>query len=206
MAADSTIYRVSIGTNRYAPEACSDISMYRTSADGEDFSLGQLIAAVSIRTAAALEARSVLNLNRLANKSEFSKALSNAIQQLTATTGPDGKDAVVKWNDPVALPEGYHPRSDVFAKQNTLWNFFVYECDVNPKTLPSDLGTIKNRLAAFAVIRPVVENVLRFSQMQQIEAETTIKRRDTALQTAGNVVKQLTGSMLEQAAAMKVRG
>ena len=204
MSADSTIYRVAVGTNRYAPEACSDINMYRTSADGEDLSLGQLIAAVSIRTAAALEARSVLNLNRLADKTQFSEALSNAVQQLTATTGPDGKEAVVTWNDPVKLPEGYHPHSDIFAKQNTLKNFFVYECEVTGN-LPSDLSTVKNRLAAFAVIRPAVENVLRFSQMQQIEADTALKRRDTALQTAGNVVKQLTGSMLEQAAAIRGR-
>ena len=205
MAADSTIYKVAIGTNRYAPEACSDINLYRTSADGEDLSLGQLIAAVSIRTAAALEARSVLNLNRLADKTEFSEALSNAVQQLTATTGPDGKEAVVKWTDPVTLPKGYHPRSDAFAKQNTLWNFFVYECEISPSKLPSDLSTIKNRLAAFAVVRPAVENVLRFSQMQQIEADTAIKRRDTALQTAGNVIKQLSGSMLGQAVAMRGR-
>ena len=205
MAADSTIYSVAIGTNRNAPAECSDINMYRTSADGENLSLGQLVAAVSIRTAAALEARSVLNLNRLADKTEFSKALSNAIQQLTATTGPDGKDAVVKWTDPVKLPEGYHPISDDFAKKNTLWNFFVCECKVEQQKLPKDLDTLKNRLAAFAIVRPAVENVLRFSQMQQIEADTAVKRRDTALQTAGNVIKQLSGSMLGQAAAMRVR-
>lgn len=195
------IFTDRIGTNRYAPAGSDAVNLYRTSEFGEQFTLGQLIAAVSIRTAASLEARAVIDLNRLSVNTEYATALSNAVQMLTNDS--DDENAVT-WTMAVTLPEGYRTKSAQFAAENTLKNFFVYECGIDAAKLPADLKTLKNRLDAYAQVKDVMENVTRTSQMQQIEVQTSISRRDVALASSANVIKALGQSAMFTAQSLKM--
>ena len=195
------IFTDRIGTNRYAPAGSDAVNLYRTSEFGEQFTLGQLIAAVSIRTAASLEARAVIDLNRLSVSTEYATALSNAVQMLTNDS--DDENAVT-WTMAVTLPEGYQTKSAQFAAENTLKNFFVYECGIDAAKLPADLKTLKNRLDAYAQVKDVMENVTRTSQMQQIEVQTSISRRDVALASSANVIKALGQSAMFTAQSLKM--
>ena len=195
------IFTDRIGTNRYAPAGSDAVNLYRTSEFGEQFTLGQLIAAVSIRTAASLETRAVIDLNRLSVSTEYATALSNAVQMLTNDS--DDENAVT-WTMAVTLPEGYQTKSAQFAAENTLKNFFVYECGIDAAKLPADLKTLKNRLDAYAQVKDVMENVTRTSQMQQIEVQTSISRRDVALASSANVIKALGQSAMFTAQSLKM--
>lgn len=195
------IFTDRIGTNRYAPAGSDAVNLYRTGEFGEQFTLGQLIAAVSIRSAAALEARAVIDLNRLSVSTEYATALSNAVQMLTNDS--DDENAVT-WSMAVTLPEGYRTKSAQFAAENTLKNFFVYECGIDAAKLPADLKTLKNRLDAYAQVKDVMENVTRTSQMQQIEVQTSISRRDVALASSANVIKALGQSAMFTAQSLKM--
>ena len=53
-----------IAVNRYAPEGSQAINLYSTET-ASDLTLGQLVAAVCIRTAGALEEQSVNKMNRM---------------------------------------------------------------------------------------------------------------------------------------------
>lgn len=195
------IFTDRIGTNRYAPAGSDAVNLYRTGEFGEQFTLGQLIAAVSIRSAAALEARAVIDLNRLSVSTEYATALSNAVQMLTNDS--DDENAVT-WSMAVTLPEGYRTKSAQFAAENTLKNFFVYECGIDAAKLPADLKTLKNRLDAYAQVKDVMENVTRTSQMQQIEVQTSISRRDVALASSANVIKALGQSAMFTVQSLKM--
>lgn len=195
------IYTDRIGSNRYAPAGSDAVNLYRTSEFGEQFTLGQLIAAVSIRSAAALESRAVIDLNRLSVSTEYATALSNAVKMLTNDS--DDENAVT-WTMAVTLPEGYRTKSAQFAAENTLKNFFVYECGIEADKLPADLKTLKKRLDAYAQVKDVMENVTRTSQMQQIEVQTSISRRDVALASSANVIKALGQSAMFTAQSLKM--
>ena len=58
------IESIQIATNRYAPAGSEQVLMYDTGASGP-LTLGQLVQAVCIRTAAALEAQSVNKMNTM---------------------------------------------------------------------------------------------------------------------------------------------
>ena len=58
------IESIQIATNRYAPAGSEAIQMYDTGASGP-LSLGQLVQAVCLRSAAAYEAQSVVKMNTM---------------------------------------------------------------------------------------------------------------------------------------------
>ena len=65
---------IQIGVNRYAPAGSEDVNLYATPAS-TPLTIGQLVQAVCIHAAAALEVQSVLKMNRMTAGSE---KLSNA--------------------------------------------------------------------------------------------------------------------------------
>ena len=64
------ISTVEIATNRYAPSGSAAINLYSTGLEGgSNLTLGQLVIAVSIRSAAAYEAQSVVKMNEMSSDS-----------------------------------------------------------------------------------------------------------------------------------------
>ena len=76
-----------IATNRYAPAGADAISLYGTElADG--LTLGQLVIAVSMRSAAEYEAQGVVKMNRMAGGSEKLEKMAAFMEDIAAGFGP----------------------------------------------------------------------------------------------------------------------
>lgn len=171
-----------IGTNAYAPASANAINLY--SIDGaEGLTLGQLIAAVSLRTAAIHERRGVLLMNGVTSQNSFMTAMANVAQQII--TDGSSYAALCK------LPDNYTPRSSVFSGAKTIYNFLVYECELQPSDLPANLNGENQRLKAFAQLKSKIDSATTTSQETMIELQTCISRRDVAIQTSTNLVKAL---------------
>lgn len=190
------IYTETINTTRYAPPESCEVKGYWIDGYDRMMTLGQLVAAVSVRTAAACEARTTLELNRLAGNTVFLEALTNAVTMIA-----DEDDAT--WNTPMRLPERYTCRSAMFEADPTLKNFVVYECKVDAAALPAELASIKDRLDAYAQVKPVLEQQTRDDQMLMISVQSTISNRDVAISTSANGIKGIIGSMLNAAGALR---
>ena len=61
------LYLEQISTSRYAPQGSDQVYLYSNGLEGgSHLTLGQLVIAVSMRSAAAYEAQSVVKMNRMA--------------------------------------------------------------------------------------------------------------------------------------------
>ena len=206
-------------SNRYVVDGSAlTCALYETTLSPERLTFGQLISAVSLRLGAANEARAVLAMNRLTNNIGFATLLSAVVKKLTEEPDGDNKLAwdtdVWKMVDGLVKKDDYSCRSELFAASPTLENFVLQECGVtSTTTLPGDdddagkktenLNTTRSRLDAYALLRPVMEEVTRASEVLQVDVETDISRRDVAMTTASNIIKAFAASLLSAAQAMK---
>ena len=72
-----------IAINRYAPIGCDQIKLYSNGfSGGSDLTLGQLVIAVSMRSAAVCEAQSVVKMNMMASGSLYLDKTSEYMEQL----------------------------------------------------------------------------------------------------------------------------
>ena len=175
-----------IGVSHYAPSGANAINLYAT-ATASELTLPQLVAAVSLRTAAHLEARSVTKMNAVTAETSLMTALGNVTKQLAACN--------VSWETPCDLPDGYEARSEKFRERNTIKNFMVYECDIAESSLPSKLSLFDDYMAAFAQLKPVIDSKTTVSQETMIQIQTCLSRRDIAFQTSSNIIKSFGVSM-----------
>ena len=197
MAGASEITAVQIGVNYYAPAGSNAVNLYQTKTS-EPLTLSQLIAAVTLRIAAACELRSINQLNRLNNQSMWSTALSKIISYLTANES--------KWTDNIwdVLPEGYSPKNSGFTESTaTLKNFFLLECEIDESSLPANLESMTDRLDAYEQIKPIAESSARVSQQLQVEVKSSTGRRDIAYATSSNAMESLFTSMNYSATSMR---
>jgi len=160
------IETTTIAINRYAPAGSEAINLYSNDT-AAGLTLGQLVIAVSIRSAAVYESQSVLKMNVI-------------------TDGSDKLEAGAKWLSSVADGTAYWPDAKAFAI-NTL--------GVEADALPDALDTYNKRMQAVAAFKAKVDALAQQQQQDMIDLQTLVNRRDVAYSTSSNVVRALSTSM-----------
>lgn len=161
-----------IAVNRYAPEGSKAINLYSTSA-AENLTLGQLVSAVCIRTAGALEEQSVSKMNKMSVGTEKLEKSSTYLQQIAENTLTD-------W----ATAKAY------------------LESEIDATGLPSDLSTYERRMQAVNAIKEKLESLTQQAQEDMIDLQTIINRRDMTFNTSSNIVKAMGNSKTNTASKM----
>jgi hypothetical protein len=161
-----------IAVNRYAPEGSKAINLYSTST-AENLTVGQLVSAICIRTACALEEQSVNKMNRMNVGTEKLEQASTYLQQIAESTLTD-------WT----------------AAKDYL------ESALGVTGLPDDLSTYNRRMQAVNAIKEKLEGMTQQAQEDMIDLQTLINRRDLSYNTSSNIVKTMGNSKMNAAGKM----
>ena len=161
-----------IAVNRYAPEGSQAINLYSTETAG-NLTLGQLVAAVCIRTAGALEEQSVNKMNMMSIGTEQLEKASSYMQQIAEETMSDWAAAKAYLADTVGV-----------------------------SGLPDDLSSYEKRMQAVNAIKERLETLTQQAQEDMIDMQTLINRRDMTFNTSSNIVKAIGNSKLNAASKM----
>ena len=161
-----------IAVNRYAPEGNQTINLYSTET-ARDLTLGQLVAAVCIRTAGALEEQSVNKMNIMSIGTEQLEMAADYMQQIAEESMSDWATAKLYLSDTVGV-EG----------------------------LPDDLSSYEKRMQAVDAIKERLETLTQQAQEDMIDMQTLINRRDMTFNTSSNIVKAIGNSKLNTASKM----
>ena len=164
------IESIQIATNRYAPAGSEAIQMYDTGASGP-LTLGQLVQAVCLRSAATYEAQSVVKMNVM---TEGSTKLDTAASYLTQIV-----QGTADWTAAKAYLTGTLgiPASD----------------------LPDNLSTYDKRIQAANALKAKMDALTQDQQEEMIDLQTLVNRRDSAYSTSSNVVRTLGTSSMDNA-------
>lgn len=158
-----------IAVNRYAPEGSKAINLYSTST-AENLTVGQLVSAICIRTACALEEQSVNKMNLMNANTETLDQASAYLQQIAENTLTD-------W----ATAKAY------------------LESTLDATGLPDDLSTYNRRMQAINAIKEKLEGMTQQAQEDMIDLQTLINRRDLSYNTSSNIVKTMGNSKTNSA-------
>ena len=165
------IESIQIATNRYAPAGSESILMYDTGASGP-LSLGQLVQAVCIRSAAAYEAQSVNKMNKM-------------------TAGSVKLDDAAAW-----LPKLVDGSADWAAAKA----FLTGTMGIPASSLPAYLSSYDRRMQAADALKSKMDGLVQSQQEEMIDLQTLVNRRDNAFSTSSNVVRSLGSSFTDNAA------
>ncbi len=155
-----------ISKNPYAPSGADSVNLYSTQFT-DSLTLGQLVMAVSIRSAAAYEAQSVLKMN-------------------TMTAGSATLSAASDWMAAVA---------NGTADWTEAKKFCVDTLGISASTLPSDISSYDNRMTVVKAIKAKVDALTQSQQEDMIDLQTLVNRRDVAYSASSNIVRALGNSM-----------
>ena len=159
-----------IATNRYAPAGADAISLYGTElADG--LTLGQLVIAVSMRSAAEYEAQSVIKMNRMAGGSEKLGKLAAFMAEIA---GGDGDWATIK-------------------------EYCKNELGITDE-LPDAIDTYAKRMSAISALKAKANALTQQQQTEMIDLQTLVNRRDVAYSASSNIIRALGSSQDSNAA------
>ena len=159
-----------IATNRYAPAGADAISLYGTElADG--LTLGQLVIAVSMRSAAEYEAQSVVKMNRMAGGSETLEKAARYMEEIAGET----------------------------ADWATVKSFCQSELGITDE-LPDSIDTYAKRMSAITALKTKANALTQQQQTDMIDLQTLVNRRDVAYSASSNIVRALGSSQGENAA------
>ena len=161
-----------IATNRYAPTGSQAINLYSTGA-ADNLTLGQLVSAVCIRTAGALEEQSVNKMNMMSVGTEKLEKASVYMQEIA-------EERMSDW----ATAKSY--------LTNT----------IGVTGLPDDLSTYEKRMQAVNAIKEKLEAMTQQAQEDMIDLQTIINRRDMTYNTSSNVIKAMGNSKNNSASKM----
>lgn len=162
------ISTIEIATNRYAPSGSEAINLYATGLEGgSNLTLGQLVIAVSIRSAAAYEAQSVVKMNAI-----------NADSTVL--------DGAAKWMESIAAGA---------ADWTVAKAFCTGTLGIEASTLPDNLDSYDKRMTAVAAIKAKVDAMVQQQQQEMIDLQTLVNRRDVAYSASSNIVRALGSSM-----------
>lgn len=150
-----------IAVNRYAPAGSDAINLYSTGT-AENLTLGQLVSAVCIRTAGALEEQSVNKMNMMSVGTAKLEKTSDYMRQIAEGTMSD-------WAAAKAYLTGV----------------------VGAVGLPADLSTYEKRMQAVNAIKEKLDAMTQQAQEDMIDMQTLINRRDMTFNTSSNIVKAM---------------
>ena len=163
-----------IAINRYAPVGCERIKLYSNGFEGgSDLTIGQLAIAVSMRSAAAYEAQSVVKMNMMSSGSLCLEKASEYMEQLA---------------------------NDEMSDWATARNYLVSELGIDEEDLPETVDSYKRRMEAIDAIKSKVDALTQQQQTNMIDLQTLVNRRDVACSTSSNIVRTLGTSMSKDAA------
>jgi len=156
------IEAVEIATNRYAPQGLQSINLYSTeTADG--LTLGQLIIAVCLRTAAAYESQSVIKMNSITKSAEILEQATKWVEKII--------DGTVSWSR---------------AKSYLIGTLGLTEAE-----LPADIKTYDNRLKAASAATTKLNSMMQVQQQDMVSLQSFVSRRDVAYSSSSNIVRAL---------------
>lgn len=161
-----------VAENRYAPVGSKAINLYSTET-ADNLTLSQLVAAVCIRTAGALEEQSVNKMNMMSVDTEMLEKTSDYMQQIADETLSDWTTAKSYLTDTVGVIG-----------------------------LPDNLASYEKRMEAVNAIKERLEVLTQQAQEDMIDMQTLINRRDMTFNTSSNIVKATGNSKLNAASKM----
>ncbi len=160
------IYLEEISTNRYAPAGSDQVFLYATGLEGgSHLTLGQLVIAVSMRSAAEYEAQSVVKMNAMAGGSSKLEKIADFMSQI-ADGGGD-------WP--------------------AIKSYCETELDMTTG-LPDDIDTYSKRMTAVAALKAKANALTQQQQTDMIDLQTLVNRRDVAFSASSNIVRALGSS------------
>lgn len=150
-----------VSTNRYAPSGADSVNMYGTELAGDStLTLGQLVIAVSMRSAAAYEAQSVAKMNRITAGSEKLEKASEYMPQIADGSG--------EWAEIKAFLTGTLGITDA---------------------LPDGIDTYAKRMTAITALKAKVDMLTQSQQEDMIDLQTLVNRRDVSYSASSNIVR-----------------
>ena len=167
-----SLYLEQISTSRYAPQGSDQVYLYANGLEGgQHLTLGQLVIAVSMRSAAEYEAQSVVKMNRMAGGAEQLNKVSEFIEQI-ANGGGDW--AAIK-------------------------TYCQTELGITDE-LPDAIDTYAKRMAAITALKTKANALTQQQQTDMIDMQTLVNRRDVAFSASSNIVRALGTSQSGNAA------
>ena len=158
-----------IAVNRYAPQGSEAINLYSNGlAGGSGLTIGQIAIAVSMRSAAAYEAQSILKMNMMTSGAQYLDKASEYMQQLA-------NDEMSDWNVARA--------------------YLINDVGIAGDSLPETINTFTRRMEAIDAIKAKIDALTQLQQTNMIDLQTLVNRRDVAYSTSSNIVRTLGSSM-----------
>lgn len=166
-----TITPVEIAKNRYAPIGSESITLYST-AGSPEMTIGQLVQAVCLQSAAVYEGQSVVKMNKM-------------------TSGSVALQQGAEWLEAIAKGTADWPQAKTFL---------VETLGIESTVLPDDLNSYDRRMQAASALKNKLDTLTKSQQEEMVDLQTLVNRRDVAHSTASNVVRALSNSMNADAA------
>ena len=167
-----SLYLEQISTSRYAPRGSDQVYLYSNGLEGgQHLTFGQLVIAVSMRSAAEYEAQSIVKMNRMAGGVEQLNKVSEFMEQI-ANGGGDW--AAIK-------------------------TYCQTELGIKDE-LPDAIDTYAKRMAAIAALKTKANALTQQQQTDMIDMQTLVNRRDVAFSASSNIVRALGTSQSGNAA------
>lgn len=157
---------VQIATNRYAPDDVQAINMYKM--DGEQLTLGQLVAAVCIKAGTNMEMQSIIKANAMNGNTEIINTASEYLKQLA-------ENSVSDWT--------------------TVKSYLISTLGISSSDLPGDVKSYNNRIKAINAMKVKMEALTRQAQEDMIDLQSLISKRDVAYSTSTSIVSELGSSI-----------
>ena len=165
------INNVQIATNRYAPTGSDAINLYSYDY-ASNLTLGQLVQAVCLRSAATYERQSVTKMNLMASGSQKLDDAADWLKRIAEGTA--------NWTD---------------AK-----SFLVNTMGISADSLPADINSYDKRMQAAKALQDKMNILAQTQQEDMIDLQTLVNRRDVAYSTSSGVVRTMGQSMDQDAA------
>jgi len=172
----SAITMEPIATSRYAPEGSNAIYTYSFSAQ-TDLRLGQLIMAICIQRAAADEQLAVNASNRMNRDARKMAATANVLEQVVSGNA--------SWETSIDITSsGYTPTK--VAADASILEFLEKEIGVTG--LPASLSSEADRFKAADKIKVEVDRLNRAAEMDSVQVQSALSRRDVEYRSAASTV------------------
>ena len=161
-----------IAVNRYAPRGSEAVNLYSNGLEGGDhLTIGQLVIAVAMRSAAAYEAQSIAKMNAMAAGTAVLERAAEYMDEIV--NGTDDWPAIRQ--------------------------FLIDELGVDGDALPADVDTYKKRMEAINAAKVKVDALTQNQQTDMIDMQSLVNRRDKAYSASSNMVRALGKSMYTDA-------
>jgi hypothetical protein len=155
-----------IGAMRYATDAASAVNLDSTGA-ASGLTLGQLVMAVCLNTAASYEKQSVNKMNTVTKNSDLLLTASDWIEKVVADN----------------------------ASWSRLKRFLVNELGVAEASLPEKIRSYDDRLKVISLMTERMNAVMQTQQQDMVALQSYVSRRDTAFSSSANIIRALGRSM-----------